>query len=113
MRAVMKFCHRQARPAMSCASDGLFSATKLHCTCLIKSKPENDGFEQVPACARDFVEKTPQTSVFAAQRPVRARHAGGGAANGQTLPCNPKSVKHSCLLSGSRSASAATSPFDL
>ena len=64
---------------------------------LVKSESDDDRFEQFPTCARGFAEKTPQPSVFAAQRPVGARQAGGRAADSQTPACNPKFVKHSCL----------------
>ena len=67
---------------------------------LVESESDDDRLEQCPACAHGFAEKIPQPSAFTAQRPVGAGQPSGGAADSQTLACNPNFIKHSCLLSG-------------
>lgn len=67
---------------------------------LVESESDDDRLEQCPACAHGFAEKIPQPTVFTAQRAVGAGQPGGGAADSQTLACNPNFVRQSCLLSG-------------
>jgi hypothetical protein len=74
----------------------------------MRSEPEDEGLEQFPTFGRGLAEKATQAPVLAAEGPVGARQAGSGAADGPTIPRNPESAKHACLLSASRSTSAAT-----